>query len=159
MRRKIGLLACVLLLLCSAARADSAIEWNGHTYKIFSGLVNWDIAKKRCEQAGGYLVTINSKAEQDFIRIQIMNHRGEAFWIGLEDTEKEGDWRWVTGEPLLFTNWGPNQPDNAGDGQDHACIHTIPRDWNHSAAIIGQWDDDFDNEIHGYICEWNTIAR
>ena len=160
MNRKLGLVICVLLLLFSAvSHADSAIVWNGHTYKLFLDKVLWSTAKKKCEDAGGYLAVINSKEEQDFICKLIMNRRGEAFWIGLTDEATEGTWIWINGEETRFTNWAPKEPNNADGNQDHACIHSMAQDWGESLAKPGQWDDDYYESLNGYICEWDTPTR
>ena len=157
MFRKTGILICLLLFLsCAAARADSAIEWNGHTYKIFSDNVSWDAARERCEKAGGYLLVIDSQEEQDFICRQIMNHRGEVFWIGLTDEENEGVWMDVNGKKAEYFNWGPNEPNNGGERQNYVSIYTTVTNWSYSAASVGQWDDDFREVLFGYICEWDT---
>lgn len=157
-KKMLPIICALFVLLCGTALADSAIVWNGHVYKLFSVNVTWETAKAECERAGGHLVTIGSPAEQEFIRIQIMNHRGEVFWIGLTDEREENVWFWVNGEDVRYTNWGPDEPDNTGD-QDHVCIHSMPQVWDHGAAVIGHWDDDSYGVLHGYICEWETADR
>ena len=39
-------------------------------------------------------------------------------WVGGNDQEKEGCWVWSDGSPLLWTEWGPSQPDNY-TGDEH----------------------------------------
>ena len=48
--------------------------------------------------------------------LSIINSFAGSLWIGLSDSEKEGDWKWITGESLTFSNWRPDQPDNNGAG-------------------------------------------
>jgi hypothetical protein len=85
--------------------------FNGHYYKLYNGAKTWVDAKVACESVGGYLVTITSQEEQNFINI-ILN-RPEATgtyyaYGGLQPAgsiEPVGNWQWVTGEPWSYTNW------------------------------------------------------
>ena len=52
------------------------------------------------------------------------NIGGEIGWIGLQDFLVEGTFSWADGAVLgSYTNWGNNQPDNAGVGQvRYSCV-------------------------------------
>ena len=41
-----------------------------------------------------------------------------AVWLGLTDEFEEGNWQWVTGEPLDYTNWYEGEPNNS-EGLEH----------------------------------------
>ena len=43
---------------------------------------------------------------------------GRTMWLGGTDRELEGRWKWVTGEPWVFENWTPPEPNNDG-GVEH----------------------------------------
>ena len=52
---------------------------------------------------GGHLATFASKEEWDEMVRQVGQSNIQdrwSIWIGASDIEKEGTWRWVTGEPL-----------------------------------------------------------
>ncbi|MYG08883.1 hypothetical protein F4167_20165, partial [Candidatus Poribacteria bacterium] len=74
---------------------------NGHAYK-------WNDCEDRADaqaQAAveeAHLVTITTEAEQIWIEA-VFGHG--PYWIGLTDVEKEGEWQWETGEPVIYTNW------------------------------------------------------
>ena len=42
-------------------------------------------------------------------------------WIGLNDIEKEGEYRWHDGSLVTWTSWMASQPNNA-DGNQH-CVN------------------------------------
>lgn len=94
----------------------------------------------------GYLVTITSAVENDFIWTKIDG----IGWIGASDEENEGAWKWVTGPEAgtlfwqgavngyrvngEYSNWAAGtEPNNAGD-EDFAHINQSPdkpaKSWN-----------------------------
>uniref|UniRef100_I3KV79 C-type lectin domain-containing protein n=1 Tax=Oreochromis niloticus TaxID=8128 RepID=I3KV79_ORENI len=64
-------------------------------------------------------------------------------WIGLNDIEQEGTWKWVDGTPLTLQYWGRYQPDNGGEED---CVH-VGRDKQKS------WNDLSCSSSYQWICE------
>ncbi len=88
---------------------------NGHGYKWIDCEGREDAqAQAAVEEA--HLVTITSEAEQ--IWLEAVFGYGP-YWIGLTDVEKEGEWQWETGEPVIYTNW--KEPD-----EDHQFLREPP---------------------------------
>lgn len=125
-----------------------AVSFRGHHYLLIEEKVTWDEAKKRCEELGGHLVTIKDKGEQEFVfRLLQSNKNQKDCWIGLSDHEKEGSWKWVTGEIVNFTNWASGEPNN-GDDQEHWA--------GLSLKTKGAWNDANQKEYKlSFICEWD----
>ncbi len=109
---------------------------NGHFYDFVPALnITWTDAKAAADAMTvyglkGYLATITSAAEDTFAFSKIQ----ATGWIGSSDAASEGQWEWVdgpeaglqfwqgavNGAPVngQYTNWGPNQPDNAGGNEN-----------------------------------------
>ena len=76
---------------------------NGHAYaKIIS--INLEAAKDQAAAERAHLVAINDESEQKWLSGTFGN---ELYWIGLHKIEKDAQWQWNNGEPLVYTNWGP----------------------------------------------------
>ena len=163
MNKKLSM-TCVSLLLASfIARADKPVyasgNFNGHGYELIPTLTPWHIAKKKANDAGGYLVAVTSAEENKFI-IELTKKatKGESCdtWLGLSDEKNERDWKWVNGEKYSFSNWQPNQPDNAGywAGSEN-CVHLQQTQsgfgWNDYSGdarfvYIIEYDHEIDSE-------------
>jgi hypothetical protein len=90
---------------------------------------------------GGHLVTINDAAEQAWlletfgsIASDNSSNLAENFWIGLNDLEEEGTFRWFSGEPVDYINWASTEPAN-DRGEDVVLL-------DHPAnGTLGEWND------------------
>ena len=132
-----------------------------HTYQIIDKKMSWEEAKKYCESLGGYLVTITSAEEQEFIT-SFVKEKGftkNRFWIGATDKENEGTWKWVTGEKFIYTNWSDYQPDNNDSGPQNYIVYlAYNRSYKENAE---KWDDiknDAEDDIY-FICEWGDVEK
>ncbi len=104
----------------------SETEYNGHKYILYNGRVSWHMAKAFCERNGGHLVTITSENEQNIINE--LNADGRYLWLGASDTNQDGIWEWVTGEPFEYAYWLQGEP-NYGSGIE-MYLGTLPYMWN-----------------------------
>jgi hypothetical protein len=91
---------------------------------------------------GAYLATITSQEEQDYIASSFSGFTGE-YWIGgfqdpITTTTATANWAWVTGEPWIYENWQPGEPnDNYGSGSEQfAAI------WNDGGTWLWTWNDE-----------------
>ena len=62
-----------------------------------------EAAQEQAEAQGAHLLTINDKAEQEWL-LEVFGKR-ENFWIGLINDSEEGKQQWDNGEPVTYTNW------------------------------------------------------
>ena len=113
-------------------------SYSGSTYYLsqqpHSTPSGWAEQQNIAASFGGHLVDILSQGENDAL-VQLLDDFGwpPYIWLGLSDDGDEGNWTWSSGEPLEFTNWYPNEPNNCGGG----CGQS---NWG-QLYTNGQWDD------------------
>jgi hypothetical protein len=145
-----------LYLLVVSAHADwpptSKGDWknnpaNGHWYRLTAPMT-WLQAEAKAVEWGGHLATIRNRQEELWLRFSFGPY--EYFWIGFNDRSVEGQWKWVSGEPVTYTNWWPGQPDNYGDGEDAAGMNFGGGEWcdNQFHLTYGDgWNDSQENTV------------
>ena len=142
------------ILIGEKNEAVAIRSFNGHKYYLIdnSALIGWNDAKQYCKNVfGGYLVSITSKEENEFVTGLLKEFNYSDAFIGGSDREKEGEWKWESGESWSYSNWGANQPDDYKayeGGQDYLRIGQDGAwdDFNSMADISG-------TEIKSFICE------
>lgn len=96
-----------------------------------------------CKANGGALTTIVNDDENRALQAALRSPVGleGSVWIGLGEP-REGDWRWPNGTRVGFTNWEPNEPNDAG-GEDCGELH----------ARTGRWNDLSCEAALPFLCE------
>lgn len=146
---------------------DDAVRFSGHYYKVFEESMVWTEAKAYCENLGGYLATITSLEEQNFIVDIAKNTTKTQLWLGGTDEHNEGDWVWITGEEFTYKNWHPGNPDNYARREHYLTIFTdnTPQSgfWNdflNSGFISSDTTKLFYKlEQIGFVCEWEATTE
>ncbi|RYZ22533.1 MAG: HYR domain-containing protein [Chitinophagaceae bacterium] len=109
--------------------------FGGHTYFLSNSATTPEDAHAQSIALGGHLVTISSLAENQFVSAMSPSY----IWIGHTDRAVEGTFKWVTSEPVTYTNWNSGEPNNAGD-EDWAVINWGPNgtwnDWYYTASAL-----------------------
>jgi len=127
---------------------------NRHCYMAFLAERTYFQAKRTCENLGGYLTTITSEDEMNFIWSSfgaLFTETWHGPWIGFSDAENENDWVWVTGESgvigqdSVYANWYVGEPDDCCGGQD--CANIAGGRWGY------KWNDNKCSNLLPFICE------
>jgi hypothetical protein len=142
-------------------------EENGHLYQFIPGNFTWfqarDAAAARTAYgASGYLATITSAAENNFVYQRIS---GDG-WLGANDIDTEKRWIWATG-PEAGTHFFQENPSGGGgsavEGRFHAWANGEPNDHSSGedcgyiyASQGGTWNDFPCNAQQGYVVEFGA---
>lgn len=141
---------------------DSAMQFadNGHYYEVFTTLRTWDNARWAAEQMGGYLASITTQAENDFVTSLLPPNLNA--WLGgfqpPGSSEPAGNWQWITGEAFTYMNWNTGEPNNGvGWGiTDEKALEI----YGILTGALGKWNDARpDVETYGYVVEYDTIPQ
>jgi PA14 domain/Domain of unknown function (DUF5011)/Bacterial Ig domain/Secretion system C-terminal sorting domain len=176
-----------------ASDATIGFSGNGHYYEwVPAYAITWADAKAQAATKvynglRGYLVTVTSQTEMNFVSTKI---QGQG-WMGASDLSYEGTWRWVTGPEGLedgglgrhfsnqfkynncgantapgingnFSNWGPGEPNDCGANVGQYSPTDVNRGGEHYAHFFGAglWNDYPNNvggNITGYIVEYGGL--
>jgi len=145
------LLIAVIVAVSPSAMAQDWIGWGGHSYALTSESdMLWDAAQAEAEDEGGYLVTINSAAENAWLASTF----AVGYHAGGNDKAVEGEWRWAENDqefwhgaaggslvaPYTYENWNgnPNSEPNDSSGEDEMEV-----------GGTGGWNDNQDAEHYG----------
>ena len=103
-------------------------------FQFFLGPANHTSARAHCQQLGGDLASIRTPAESDEVRALMMSTENvfsnHAAHIGMTDTAVHGEFVWLDGTAVEFTNWGGGQPDDPSSGEHCVAVYL---------AFPGQW--------------------
>lgn len=187
MGARIVLLLAFQLPFSAAAQPvvwSSMVGGNDHAYEFIAGPTSWSAAQAAAaslthDGQSGYLATIASAAENDFLLASFGGSASGSAWIGASDSALEGEWRWVAGPetgvqfwqgdeagtvtpPLDFANWGGTEPNDFPSGdptnEDFAVFALVALS---GFILAGDWADANDGgtnaNIVGYLVEFDPV--
>ncbi len=131
---------------CSTTTDDAIFsfgEFDGHQYFISKGTYSYEEAQTIAAEHGGYLLTINSQAENDFIEAKF--EYGASIWLGLSDAQLEGEFVWENGEAITYTNWE--------DCQSEDCLNSEALDQVGFNINNGEWHFIENDQERSFIIE------
>ena len=86
---------------------------------------------------------METKEEWKFINQEIQIRNIQEWHVGLK--KEEGDWKWVSGQPLTINKWQEGQPSGDGD------VVVMARDY--PVGTQGLLNDLRDDITKAFICE------
>jgi hypothetical protein len=135
-RRTLLATAALAFASSGAPALAQGLDWlvdplTGRWYAQTATRMPWAQANEYALSLGANLATVRSPADNAFLESAFFGASapGATHWLGLyQDTADPGysepasGWKWVSGEPLTFTNWAAGQPDNATPGENFARV-------------------------------------
>ena len=99
---------------------------------------------------GGHLASITSDDIKEKV-VEGMNRKGlDRIWIGGNDKNEEGVWKWTDDRPWEFTSWAQGEPNNLTN--EHCA--EMGRDWGLKG--VGMWNDLPCHHELGFLCGKKT---
>ena len=139
-------LAIILSLACSL-NAISIVN-----YELVEGSFSWEDAKLDAESRGGTLAILDTDEKMtqayNYLMTELDFWSQNDLWFGLTDEVTEGQWKWIDGTDLIYSNWYGTgfgaEPNNNGRqlgsdplAENYASI--FRNDYNHHPN--GEWND------------------
>ncbi|XP_065407849.1 pulmonary surfactant-associated protein D-like [Chrysemys picta bellii] len=103
---------------------------------------NFDSLKQRCSQAGGQLASPRNAAENAAIQ-QIVVLYNKPVFLGINDIQTEGRFKYLNGENIVYSNWQTGEPNNDKGVED--CVEVYSS---------GKWNDKSCGEKRLIVCEF-----
>ena len=128
-------------------------NYQDHKYYISREWLSWADAKARADALGGYLLTINSEAENTWVKDNLGDYKWDSYWLGLNDINEEGTFVWDNGSESTYSNWWQGEPNNAGD-EDVVAFNAYEGKWNDLPSQDGRF---FIIEFSGTVSSLPTV--
>lgn len=160
--RRFGQMATSLGSAFGKRHPLSAVKVGNRWFKVYytgPNSVLWDDAVVACQELGGQLASLESINEARAVSDLVINALPSAndffsIWLGANDVEKEGVFRWLSGAPVAFPPrqppWMAGEPNNSGTSGEHYV--GVGRwqvgaefGWNDYPAVF---------RAFGYVCEY-----
>ncbi len=101
---------------------------NGSEYYLLTR-GTWQQAQAAAIALGGHLVTIDNAQENEWIRTTFVRPFAIQVYFGITDQTIEGQFRWISGETVTYTNWRSGEP-NGGFAENFGVM-----------SYTGEWND------------------
>ncbi|KAJ6651877.1 hypothetical protein lerEdw1_015982 [Lerista edwardsae] len=146
----LGILICGSFLGAEAATcARGWLRHHGNCYAYFDEQLTWHDAEIECQSYGPrvHLASVLTMAETLLVAKHISTYQKvlSNVWIGLQDVDQTGKWRWADASTYNYRAWNKNEPNNYG-GVEHCVELRYSTDFK-------KWNDISCQYRNAYICK------
>ena len=171
MKKILALALCSIMGIAFSIPAHAApLQWtsvmggNDHWYEWVQTTVTWSAALEDAETrshdgVSGYLATVTSQAENDFIYDTFASL--DWIWLAGSEAGDEGNYSWRAGPEendliVGYTNWVSGEPDVIP-----TSYYLASHRWNGGSGTdyTGWWDDQPAAYTYQYIVEYDPVPE
>jgi len=108
-----------------------SMDFEGNTYELYKPALMFEeamsiVQSKNHNNVQGYLLTITSENEHNFVSQLLEGSGVDAVWLGAQDQSQEGTWTWISGpekgvafwkdgNTQTFSRWRELEPNNVNN--------------------------------------------
>jgi len=162
----------LIALVCVRSAVGAKVQWAGnmHWYEAVQTTISATGADTAATNAGGYVSTITTAAENAFVYSLVSGNNdfwfldtagnGQGPWLGgyqpVGSPEPAGNWRWVTTEFWSYTNWETASGEPNDHGSPDPGDENFLQFFGYQTLKGPKWND-MNNLPHatGYVIEYD----
>ncbi|XP_030845672.1 C-type lectin lectoxin-Thr1-like [Strongylocentrotus purpuratus] len=128
------------------------LDYGDSQYLIVNHVRTWSAARIHCQDNGGDLAVIRSHEQTAFlVTYTLKSTYGYSYWIGLHDSDGDGQYTWIDDTQPQYSNWSPSQPSSS-----HACVRMKS---SYSVVNQGKWQTSSCSNTRVHICQRPKDSR
>lgn len=135
------------IVVCDGTPVCTKQSFGGHDYLFCENAQSWTDASASCANLDSSLVTINDRAEENWLYHVINGISTQKWWMGLNDRASEGSHVWESGQPVTYSNFYAGEPNNVGNSEDCDQLNRF--------YPASGWNDEPCSLHFRYVCESN----
>uniref|UniRef100_A0A8C0V6F1 Macrophage mannose receptor 1-like n=1 Tax=Cyanistes caeruleus TaxID=156563 RepID=A0A8C0V6F1_CYACU len=112
-------------------------RYGDSSYSIISSEMQWEEARKYCQEKSAELASISDAYIHSFLWIQMLKY-GKPVWIGLNSNMTGGYYKWTNNWKTRYTKWAAGEPK-----ENNACVYL---------DLDGTWKTAACNESYFSVC-------
>ncbi|XP_071824781.1 macrophage mannose receptor 1-like isoform X2 [Apostichopus japonicus] len=126
---------------------DGYVPFHESCFRVLTSETSFQTAAATCQSDGYDLASIMDVYEQSFVETLLYGTNADAFWIGMTQNGVSGEYEWLDGWPVSYTNWAAMEP---SQGSNEGCI---------ALTVNGTWDDTGCSSNYRGICKYTSLVK